>query len=108
MGPARARHSERKVRAVPHEGLHPFNHQPTGSNRCPFGIEWRQPARDLVGVDELVDTELTGTTAGAAVVFPAPLGPPMMTISFNGYLIPCWSCTPASIGYVGHLVNNPR
>jgi len=77
--------SQRKTRALAgwHEITHPRDHKTARRKGRAFGVEWRQPARDLVGVDELADAQVARDHGRCRRRFSAPLGPPMMTISFN-------------------------
>src|SRR5713226_1417821 len=58
MRPSRAYSFKCETLLVSHEIPHPLDHEPTGGQGRTLGIERRQPACNLVRVDELTNAEL--------------------------------------------------
>jgi hypothetical protein len=83
VSPPGARGFECEALAVLDKTLNPLEHKPTGRDGGACRIKWREAARDFVSIDELVDVQSLGDDGGVELLFPAPLGPPMMTTSFN-------------------------
>src|SRR5437667_7960561 len=82
MRPSRACSFKCETLLVSHEIPHPLDHEPTGGQGRTLGIERRQPACNLVRVDELADAELLRQQHRSRRGFARSIGARMM-ISFN-------------------------